>query len=118
MSGVAYELCGIGPRDVWQYTPEEIYFMLDVAAKRYEREQYRADFRAGMVCSLIANVYRDAKRKPEPFTPEDFMPVTKRDNQQQETKKVDKQPVKVAQTEGEMLKMLEIVHGCFKDGVM
>jgi hypothetical protein len=26
--------------------------------------------------------------------------------------------VKVAQTEGEMLKMLEIVHGCFKDGVM
>ena len=118
MSGVAYELCGIGPRDVWQYTPEEIYFMLDVAAKRYEREQYRADFRAGMVCSLIANVYRDAKRKPEPFTPEDFMPVTKRDNQQQETKKVDKQPVKVAQTEGEMLKMLEIVHGCFKDGVI
>ena len=92
--------------------------MLDVAAKRYEREQYRADFRAGMVCSLIANVYRDQQRKPEPFTPEDFMPVTKRDNQQQETKKVDKQPVKVAQTEGEMLKMLEIVHGCFKDGVM
>ncbi|MFA5693478.1 MAG: hypothetical protein WC907_07665 [Acholeplasmataceae bacterium] len=83
--------------------------MLDVAARRYEREQYRADFRAGMVCSLIANVYRDAKRKPKPFTPEDFMPVTK----QQETKKV-----KVAQTEGEMLKMLEIVHGCFKDGVM
>ena len=87
--------------------------MLDVAARRYEREQYRADFRAGMVCSLIANVYRDAKRKPEPFTPEDFMPVTKRN---QETKKVE--PVKVAQTEGEMLKMLEIVHGCFKDGVM
>ena len=114
MSGVAYDLCGISPRDVWQYTPEEVYFMLDVAARRYEREQYRADFRAGMVCSLIANVYRDAKRKPEPFTPEDFMPVTK----QQETKKVDKQPVKVAQTEGEMLKMLEIVHGCFKDGVM
>jgi hypothetical protein len=109
VSGVAYDLCGIGPRDVWQYTPEEVYFMLDVAARRYEREQYRADFRAGMVCSLIANVYRDAKRKPKPFTPEDFMPVTK----QQETKKV-----KVAQTEGEMLKMLEIVHGCFKDGVM
>ena len=113
MSGVAYDLCGISPRDVWQYTPEEVYFMLDVAARRYEREQYRADFRAGMVCSLIANVYRDAKRKPEPFTPEDFMPVTKRN---QETKKVE--PVKVAQTEGEMLKMLEIVHGCFKDGVM
>ena len=110
MSGVAYDLCGISPRDVWQYTPEEVYFMLDVAARRYEREQYRSDFRAGMVCSLIANVYRDAKRKPKPFTPEDFMPVTKRN---QETKKV-----KVAQTEGEMLKMLEIVHGCFKDGVM
>ena len=113
MSGVAYDLCGIGPREVWQYTPEEVYFMLDVAARRYEREQYRSDFRAGMVCSIIANVYRDAKRKPEPFTPEDFMPVTKRN---QETKKVE--PVKVAQTEGEMLKMLEIVHGCFKDGVM
>ena len=114
MGGISYDLCGISPREVWQYTPEELYFMLDTAGRRYEREQYRADFRAGMVCSLIANVYRDATRKPEPFTPEDFMPVKR----EQETKNVDKQPpVKVAQTEEEMLKMLEIVHGCYKDGV-
>lgn len=32
----------------------------------------REDERAGVVASVIANVYRDRKRKPEPFVPGDF----------------------------------------------
>lgn len=34
----------------------------------------RADWRAGMVASTIANVNRDSKRQKRPYKPEDFMP--------------------------------------------
>jgi hypothetical protein len=34
----------------------------------------RADLRAGIVASTVANVQRDRKKKPQPFKPEDFMP--------------------------------------------
>lgn len=35
----------------------------------------RADLRAGIVASVIAEVYRDSKKRAEPYTPGDFMPV-------------------------------------------
>ncbi len=35
---------------------------------------WRGDVQAGVVASLLANIYRDPRRKPEPFRPEDFMP--------------------------------------------
>jgi len=34
----------------------------------------RADLRIGILCALIANVNRDAKKRPDPFVPADFMP--------------------------------------------
>lgn len=34
----------------------------------------RADLNAGIIASMIANVNRDSKRRPEPFTAADFMP--------------------------------------------
>lgn len=39
----------------------------------------RADLRMGIIASLIANVHRDAKRKPSPYKPADFIPKTKED---------------------------------------
>ncbi len=36
--------------------------------------QWRADLRMARVASLIANGHRDEKRKPDPFTVDDFMP--------------------------------------------
>ncbi|MFN0133429.1 MAG: hypothetical protein ACKVW3_12995 [Phycisphaerales bacterium] len=36
-----------------------------------EREK-RKDFRAGQVCALLAEVNRDHKKKPQPFSPADF----------------------------------------------
>lgn len=41
----------------------------------------RADLRNGILASLIANVHRDAKRKPSPFKPRDFMPQVKEDKE-------------------------------------
>lgn len=34
----------------------------------------QADLRAGIIASTIANAHRDVKRKPDQFTPQDFMP--------------------------------------------
>ena len=34
----------------------------------------RADLRMGILASVIANANRDPKRKPDPFTPMDFIP--------------------------------------------
>lgn len=35
----------------------------------------RDDLRAGTIAALIANVNRDSKKAPKPFTPEDFFPL-------------------------------------------
>jgi hypothetical protein len=38
----------------------------------------RADVRAGIIASVIANVNRDRKKRPEPFSVQDFMPFIER----------------------------------------
>ncbi len=45
---------------------------------RYKEAEDWLNYRAGLICSVIANVNRDPKKKPEPFTPSDFMPQTKK----------------------------------------
>lgn len=37
----------------------------------------RDDYRSGIVASVIANVNRDSKTRPEPYSPLDFMPIIK-----------------------------------------
>ncbi len=36
------------------------------------------EFRFGQVCATVANVQRDSKSKPQPWTPRDFMPALER----------------------------------------
>lgn len=45
------------------------------------RGESRADMRAGIIASVIANVNRDPKRRAAPFKPVDFMPYTKAEQQ-------------------------------------
>lgn len=40
--------------------------------------EQRADLRAGIVASTLANVHRDARQRPEPFSPQEFMPYVER----------------------------------------
>jgi len=47
---------------------------LGALSSRYREEQRGLDFRAAMICSVIAEVNRDRKRRPKPFTPDDFLP--------------------------------------------
>lgn len=44
----------------------------------------RADVRAALVASVIANANRDAKKKPSPFTIDDFMPFKEADDGDEE----------------------------------
>lgn len=39
----------------------------------------RADLRNALTASLIANVHRDAKARPSPFRPSEFMPFAESD---------------------------------------
>lgn len=48
--------------------------MLYALWQRWDGDQRRQDYRAGMIASIIANVNRDPKQRPEPWSPEDFMP--------------------------------------------
>ena len=41
---------------------------------KYLARVERLDYRAGMICSTIANVNRNKDTKPEPWMPEDFFP--------------------------------------------
>ena len=43
----------------------------------YLENQESLDFRAGLICSVIAEVNRDRKKRSRRFKPSDFMPVYK-----------------------------------------
>jgi hypothetical protein len=43
-------------------------------ARRYAADQERQDYRTGLICSLIANIHRNPKKRSQPFSPDDFMP--------------------------------------------
>lgn len=38
----------------------------------------RADLRMGIIASTLANINRDAKARPEPYRPLDFMPYSEK----------------------------------------
>jgi hypothetical protein len=46
----------------------------DALSSRYKDTQYRLDYRAALICSVLAEINRDRKRRPKAFKPEDFMP--------------------------------------------
>jgi len=45
----------------------------------------RGDLQAGIVASMIANVYRDRKKQRKPFAPADFLPVFERKRKRRQT---------------------------------
>ena len=47
---------------------------LNALAERYNINLERQDYHAALICALLANIYRDSDKKPEPFQPSDFMP--------------------------------------------
>ena len=50
----------------------------DALAERYATERESLDYRAALICSVIAEVNRDRKKRSKPYTPNDFMPKRRR----------------------------------------
>jgi len=51
-------------------------------SEEHRRSQERQDFRAALICSVIANVNRDPKKRSKPYQPKDFMPGQKQTKKQ------------------------------------
>ena len=47
-------------------------------SNRYNETQNWLNHRAALICSVIANVHRDPKRKSKPYVTDDFMPTRER----------------------------------------
>lgn len=60
-------------------------------AERFTLEQEELDYRSALICSIIAEVNRDTKKRSKPFTPVDFMP--KRRLNQKTAKLTDEQMI-------------------------
>lgn len=43
--------------------------------------EYKQDYRFGQLCSLQANINRNAKTRPEPYKPDDFVMRPRQDQQ-------------------------------------
>lgn len=51
-------------------SPRELQALID----RHDEERFREDWRAALICSVLANISRDSSKRPEPFKISDFMP--------------------------------------------
>lgn len=63
-------LMGMSVERAMSLTPEEFGYEYEGWKLREEK----ADRRVARICAVIANVNRNTKKRPEPFTEEDFIP--------------------------------------------
>ena len=56
--------------EFWALTIKEFNALVE----RYNNNQEWLNHRTALICSVLANIWRDPKRKQQPFRPADFMP--------------------------------------------
>jgi len=64
----------LSEKEFWGLTLAQFHSL----AKEYASEQEMLNYRGAMICSIIAEVNRDRKKRSKPFTPNDFMPKKKK----------------------------------------
>lgn len=69
----------------WQISEWLAYYQIEPFGEE------RADLRAGIVASVTANANRDADKRPEPYSPADFMPRFDREDEEPEGQSVEEQ---------------------------
>lgn len=79
--------------EFWGLTFKEFDALLKRQAANIERQ----DFRAGLICAVLANINRDPK-KSKVFTPQDFMPSKPK-------------PAAPAQNPEEMFELINLIYG-------
>lgn len=56
--------------EFWDLTFDQFNALVE----RYIQEQENQDLRMAMICSLLANIYRNTKKRQRPYEPKEFMP--------------------------------------------
>jgi len=83
--------------DFWGLTLAQ----LNSLTRAYNADQKNKDYRAALICTILANIHRDPKKKVKPFEPEDFFPSL-----------ASKKPQKEL-TEEEMMTRLKLMNAAF-----
>jgi len=97
----------LSEEEFWDLTPAQF----DLLEKRYiesekakiqleEAKIKRSDQQTALICCVLANINRDKKKKPKPFTVDDFMP-----------KVVGRKKKQTPQQQFEIVKMLNAAFG-------
>lgn len=55
--------------DDWFITPVEF----GALGQRFNEKRNEELYGSAMICSMLANIHRDTKKRPEPFQPSDFL---------------------------------------------
>ena len=78
-----YDL-GLSEEEFWGLTLKEF----NALCERYGVNQEWLNYRAALICSVLANIARDPKKKGIPYTTQDFMPGGKQPHQKQSAKQM------------------------------
>jgi hypothetical protein len=62
------------PSQLMIMTIKEFYTLYKYRMKRIEFDNKSDDMRTGRICSVLANIYRDKKKRKNPYTELDFVP--------------------------------------------
>ena len=64
----------LSEEEFWGLTYKEF----NALSERCKTSHDWLNYRAALICSVLANTVRDPKKKSKPYTPQDFMPEEKR----------------------------------------
>jgi len=70
----------LADEEFWSLTLKQY----EALVKRYALDIERQDYHAGLICSVLANIYRDPKKRRKPYTAQDFMPRKEKPKQEPE----------------------------------
>lgn len=65
---------GLLPAQFYTMTIREFEVYFEQTIKKIKRDDESNDRRTARICALLSNINRDKKKKPKPFTEDDFMP--------------------------------------------
>ena len=82
---------GLPDEFFWQLTPREFWALCERWGDREKRDVEFKNRLTARICSIIANVNRDPKSKPQPWTESDFMPVSKAEAEAQQSQSWESQ---------------------------
>ena len=83
---------GVHPLDFYRMTYKEVMAVVEA----FKQNEKIADHRTARICWLIAETNRNSKKRPRPYKIEDFMPQSKK---------------KEEQTPEQMLNVLKVMFG-------